>query len=58
MSPTLETRYWAKVEVLGPDECWPWTAATAGPMTHGTIYYGNRRAVRETWARRDREMRL
>lgn len=23
---TLEQRFWAKVERLGPDECWPWTA--------------------------------
>jgi hypothetical protein len=23
---TLEKRFWAKVEKLGPDDCWPWLA--------------------------------
>lgn len=26
--PTLEARFWAKVDKRSPDECWPWTAAT------------------------------
>lgn len=25
----IETRFWAKVDVRGPDECWPWLASTA-----------------------------
>lgn len=25
---SLESRFWAKVERCGPDECWPWTNAT------------------------------
>lgn len=25
--PTVEERFWAKVDVLGPDECWGWTAS-------------------------------
>ena len=25
----LESRYWAKVDRRGPDECWPWLGATA-----------------------------
>ena len=24
---TLEERFWSKVAMAGPDDCWPWTAA-------------------------------
>ena len=36
----LEERYWAKVDVRGEDECWPWTAGTNGK--YGKIYDGTR----------------
>lgn len=39
ISPTLEARYWEKVDVRGPDECWPWTASTEH-HGHGSIYLG------------------
>lgn len=26
-----EVRFWAKVDVRGPDDCWPWTAGRTGP---------------------------
>ena len=25
---SLESRFWSKVRKLGPDDCWPWLAAT------------------------------
>lgn len=40
-SVTLEERYWAKVDVRGPHECWPWTAYTTADG-HGRIFYGRR----------------
>lgn len=27
-APTLEERFWSKVDKKGPDECWPWMAAS------------------------------
>lgn len=26
---TIEERFWGKVDILGPDECWPWKASKA-----------------------------
>jgi hypothetical protein len=39
-NPTpLTDRLWAKIEKRGPDECWPWTAATnASPNARGGPY--------------------
>jgi hypothetical protein len=34
----LAERYWKKVDVRGPDECWPWTGATNG--TYGNLARG------------------
>lgn len=40
---TLAERFWPKVDVRGPDECWPWTAATF-PKGYGKIGRGGRAA--------------
>ena len=36
ITPKLEARYWAKVDVRGPDECWPWLAGT-NELGYGTF---------------------
>lgn len=28
IKPTIEARFWAKVDKRGPDECWPWTGSS------------------------------
>lgn len=30
ISPKQKARFWAKVDVRGPDDCWPWLAANDG----------------------------
>ena len=35
----LDDRFWPKVDVRGPDECWPWRAGTNG-VGYGMIYPG------------------
>lgn len=39
--PTLEDRFWVKVDERGPDECWPWTG-TITPAGYGQIGIGQR----------------
>lgn len=31
----LPVRLWAKIEVRGPDECWPWTGSVNGDPVYG-----------------------
>lgn len=33
-------RFWAKVDVRGPDDCWPWTAGLNRPNGYGRFYLG------------------
>lgn len=49
MEDTLAQRYWAKVDVRGPDECWPWTGGTS--KGYGKLWDGiaMRRAHRIGW---------
>jgi len=42
LSPTFQERFWAKVDVRGPDDCWPWMGSTRPcgknwPRGHGMI---------------------
>lgn len=39
--PPLWVRLWAKVDIRGAEECWPWLA-TAGPRGYGRISIGHR----------------
>lgn len=46
----MNTRFWSKVDVRGPDECWPWTACTNhngyGRFGRdGSVHYSHRIAV-------------
>lgn len=33
-------RFWSKVDVGGPNECWPWTAYTDPQLGYGDFYVG------------------
>jgi len=39
---SLIERFWSKVQVGKPDECWPWMAARGGRDSRGQITIGNR----------------
>jgi hypothetical protein len=34
-------KFWARVDVRGEDECWPWLAAQSGPNRHAGRGYGS-----------------
>lgn len=36
---TLASRFWAKVDIKGPAECWEWTGSRK-PAGYGEIYFG------------------
>lgn len=36
----LAWRFWTRVDVRGPEECWPWKAATTKPTRRSTGGYG------------------
>lgn len=40
---TVESRFWHKVDVRGPDECWPWLGCRStdkhGTPTYGSLWY-------------------
>jgi hypothetical protein len=38
---TLAERFWAKVDVRGPDECWPWTG-TCKPYGYGQLIFAGK----------------
>lgn len=50
LNPTLEQRFWPKVEVRADDECWPWLAFR-NPAGYGTIknFWGSSLAHRICW---------
>lgn len=39
--PTVEERFWAKVDRRGPDECWPWTGSNH--QGYGTFHVSSAR---------------
>lgn len=42
-APSLQERFWSKVDRRGPDECWPWTAAVRRKDEgYGAFYLGGR----------------
>lgn len=55
MTISTNTRYWAKVDKRGPDECWPWTAATNGKYgkfwdaPRGKLNYAHRLSYENTF---------
>lgn len=46
----LKQKFWSKVEVAGPDECWLWIGATnrTGPLAYGYLTLGYENTRRTT----------
>lgn len=42
----LQERFWEKVDILEPDECWLWTGTVS---CHGYGYFDNKKASRVAW---------
>ena len=38
-----QDRFWAKVDIRGTNDCWPWTAAVNGPKGYGYFARANSR---------------
>jgi DNA-binding XRE family transcriptional regulator len=52
----IEERFWEKVDVRGPDDCWPWTASTddwgygrIGERIEGQVQYRRTLAHHISW---------
>jgi len=39
----LSVRFWAKVDLRGPDECWPWKASGV-PLGYGALWVNEKQA--------------
>ena len=50
--PSLEERFWRKVERGAPDECWEWLGARHSNFGHGVITIGPRGGARRLFAHR------
>jgi hypothetical protein len=46
---SAESRFWSKVLIGGPDECWPWTAHTVGDG-YGMLRVGDERIMAHRFA--------
>lgn len=50
MMGTPAERFWAKVDVKGPDDCWLWTAAITKSTGYGKFWTGDRSVNAHTFA--------
>jgi hypothetical protein len=46
--PPVEARFWAKVEKLGPDDCWIWNGATSAGYGH--FHFGDTHVLAHRWS--------
>lgn len=49
--PTTESRFWSKVAVRGPDECWEWVGYRH-PSGYGQFFPGGNRSTGDVYAHR------
>jgi hypothetical protein len=50
MTEKVVDRFWAKVDIRGPDECWPWTAALRNGRGAFAVAQRPMVAARVSWA--------